>query len=209
MICQTAVCKLCGGHKQAKSIDQERKHLQNKCPKYKEWEATNSQKLQPKIQSHLIQLVNQNRKTKLHNMFAFAMYKTGRPFAAFKDDSWTTFFAELGYQLPSATTLATMLLDKAFDKIETAVDLQLSASQSLNLVTDESTNISSNRIINTSTITINGDCFYISNIKAEPSKLRAKELADQAVNTAKKITKGDLLKVALWTTDTCAVMQSM
>jgi hypothetical protein len=61
-------------------------------------------------------------------MFPFAMYKTGRPFTTFEDDSWATFFAELGYQPPLATTLATTLLDKAFDKIETAVDLQLSAS---------------------------------------------------------------------------------
>jgi hypothetical protein len=96
-----------------------------------------------------------------------------------------------------------------FDKIETAVDLWLSASQSLNLVTDESTNISGNRIINTSAITNNGDCFYISNIEAEPGKLGAEELADMAVDTVKKITKGDLSKVASWTTDTCAVMRSM
>jgi hypothetical protein len=55
----------------------------------------------------------------------------------------------------------------------------------------------------------NGDCFYILNIEAEPGKLRAKELADKAVDTAKKITKGDLSKVVSWTIDTCAVMRAM
>jgi hypothetical protein len=65
----------------------------------------------------------------------------------------------------------------------------------LNLVTNKSTNISSNKIINTSAITNNSDCFYILNIKAGPSKLRAKELANIAVDTAKKITKEDLSKV--------------
>jgi hypothetical protein len=196
-ICQTAVCKLCGEHRQAKSVDRERKHLLNKCPRYKEWEATNSQKLQMKIEKHLIYPVGPDRKTKLDNMFAFAMYKTGQLFTAFEDDSWTAFFAELGYQPLSATTLATTLLDKAFDKIEIAVDLQLSASQSLNLVTDESINISGNRIINTSAITNNSNCFYILNIEAEPGKLRAEELVDKAVDTAEKITKKDLSKVVL------------
>jgi len=56
------------------------------------------------------------------------MYKTGQLFIAFEDDSWTTFFAELKYQPLLATTLATTLLDKAFNKIKVAIDLQLSAS---------------------------------------------------------------------------------
>jgi len=55
----------------------------------------------------------------------------------------------------------------------------------------------SNKIINTSTLTNNSNFFYILNIKVEPSKLEAEELADQAVDTAKKVTKGDLLKVVL------------
>jgi hypothetical protein len=63
-------------------------------------------------------------------------------------------------------------------------------------VTDESTNVSSCKIINTSTITNNGDCYYISNIELDPSKLEAEELAKQAVKIAKRITNGDLSKVA-------------
>jgi ferredoxin-fold anticodon binding domain-containing protein len=79
----------------------------------------------------------------------------------------------------------------------------------LNLVIDESTNISNNRIINTSTITNNGNCFYILNIKVELSKLKAEELVDKAVDIAKKITKEDLPKVVSWTIDTCVIMWSM
>jgi hypothetical protein len=30
--CWTAICKLCGGYNAAKSIEQERKHLLDKCP---------------------------------------------------------------------------------------------------------------------------------------------------------------------------------
>jgi 23S rRNA A1618 N6-methylase RlmF len=67
----------------------------------------------------------------------------------------------------------------------------------LNLVTDKSTNISNNRIINTSVITNNSSSFYISNLKAELRKLGAKEVVDHTITQAKKFTKGDLLKLAL------------
>ena len=89
------------------------------------------------------------------------------------------------------------------------VDLQLSASNCLNLITDESTDISRHRIINTSVVTNNGDCFNISNIEAQPGKLTAEELIEGAVEIAIQITNRDLSKIGSWTTDTYAVMQSM
>jgi hypothetical protein len=61
-------------------------------------------------------------------------------------------------------------------------------------VTDESTNISNDRIINTFVITNNYNCFYISNVKAEVRKLRAVKVTDHVVKTVKKITHKDLLK---------------
>jgi hypothetical protein len=72
--------------------------------------------------------------------------------------------------------LATRLFDKAYAKMQATVGIQLRASNTLSVVIDESINISSHRIINTSLITNNKDCFYISNIKAEVRKLRAKEV---------------------------------
>jgi hypothetical protein len=48
-ICWTAVCKLCGKHNGAKSIDQERKHLLTKCSKYEQWQEANNEKIQTKI----------------------------------------------------------------------------------------------------------------------------------------------------------------
>ena len=101
------------------------------------------------------------------------------------------FFAELRYKTLSLSKLSTTLLDQAYTKIKIAVTLQLCASYSLNLVINESTNISRHRIINTFAITNNSNCFYILNIKLETSKLKAKELAKQAVFIAKKITNKD------------------
>jgi hypothetical protein len=69
------------------------------------------------------------------------------------------------------------------------VDLQLRASHTLNLVADESTDISSYRIINTFIITNNGDCFFISNVEAEAGKLGAEEIIEQAVKIVIRMMK--------------------
>jgi hypothetical protein len=129
--------KLCGGHNKAQSIDRERKHLQNNCPKYKEWDAAHNERLQTRITQHTIQPMSNSRKEKLDELFAFAIFKTGRPFTAFEDGAWSEFFAELGYKPPSPSKISTTLLNQAHKKIEAAVTLQLRASHTLNLVTDE------------------------------------------------------------------------
>lgn len=159
---------------------------------------------QTKITQHAIQLINPTRKTRLNKKLAFALYKTRKPFTTFEDDAQTNFFAEFGYKPPSSSKLSTTLLDDCYTKIETAVEVQLSPSNTLNLVTDESTDISNNRIINTFVITNNSSFFYISNLEAEPGKLGAEEVIDHAIAQAKKFTKGDLSKLASQTTDTCA-----
>ena len=122
----------------------------------------------------------------------------------FEDSAWIGLFAEFGYKPPSASQLSTRLLDEAYEKIEEGVNYQLRASPMLNMITDESTDISGNRIINTCAMTSSGDCFYISNIEAEAGKLGADELADHAISTAEQITNGDLSKVVSFTMDTCA-----
>jgi hypothetical protein len=137
------------------------------------------------------------------------MFKTGMPFTAFEDDTWKDFFAEFGYKTLSPTLISTRLLDEAYEKMEKDVDLQLRASCTLNLVTDESTDISRHRIINTLVLTNNQDCFYISNVEAEVGKLRAEQITDQAIQTVTRITHKDLSKWTSWTTDTCAVMQAL
>jgi hypothetical protein len=77
--------------------------------------------------------------------------------------------------------------------MEIVVDLQLRASYSLNLVTDESTNIFSYKIINTFVITNNYNYFYILNVK-EVRKLRAINGTDHVVKIVKKIIYKDFSK---------------
>lgn len=91
--------------------------------------------------------------------------------------------------------------------MEDQVNYQLRVSPFLNIITDESTDISGNRIINTSMITTSGDCFYISNLEAKAGRLGAEELAEHTVAIAKQVTNGNLSKVSSITTDTCSTMR--
>ena len=77
------------------------------------------------------------------------------------------------------------------------------------MIIDESTNISSNRIINTYTITSLSNCFYISNIEVEARKLGVDKLADYAILIVEQITNRDLLKVVLFTTDTYTIQRAV
>jgi hypothetical protein len=122
------------------------------------------------------------------------MFKSGQAFTAFEDDAWIDFFTKFDYKPLSAKKLSTTLLNEAYTKIKADVDLQLRASNSLNLVTDKSTNSSGYRIINTSVITNNSNCFFISNVKAKPRKLGAQEISEEAINTVTKIIHRDLSK---------------
>ena len=202
--CLIAICKHCGGYKKAKGMTQEHDHLEN-CKKYKEWEHANNEKLhQTKLEKHTISQIDPAWKAKIDQKLAYTIYKTGSPFTLFEDSAWIGLFAEFGYKPPSASQLSTRLLDEAYEKIEEGVNYQLRASPMLNMITDESTDISGNRIINTCAMTSSGDCFYISNIEAEAGKLGADELADHAISTAEQITNGDLSKVVSFTMDTCA-----
>jgi hypothetical protein len=202
-----AVCKLCGGYKQAKGTTREEKHLLDSCPQYLEYQRAQSSKTQTKLTLPTTTRIDPIQKARLDRKLALAIYKTGRPFTLFEDPAWLDFFEEFGYKPPSKSSLSGGLLEEAFTKIEESVSYQLRLSPSLHIITDESTNICSNRIINTSTITTSGDCFYISNTEAPAGKLGAEELVQHTINTVQQITKGDLSKIASITTDTCSTMR--
>ena len=89
------------------------------------------------------------------------------------------------------------------------VETLLSSSSSLHITIDESTNVSTNRIINTSVVTNLGDSFYQSNTKAEVGKLGVDKLACYIIEAASQISNRDILKVASITTDTCLTMQGL
>lgn len=127
----------------------------------------------------------------------------------FEEECWIKFFNKnFGYTPLSTKALSDSLLDEVYTNVKEEVKSKLRSSPYLCLVTDESTNIATNRVINTSVVTHNAESFYQSNIEAKEGTIGAKELVAYTIGQAKEITKGDLLRQALTTTDTYSTMKA-
>lgn len=113
------------------------------------------------------------------------------------------FKQNFGYTLLSQQTISENLLDIYYISFKDNISYQLSLSSSLYLIINKSTNISKNKIINTLIVLPFSKFFYQLNIKAPPSKIKAKELIDYIYKTIKEITNSQLLKINLIIIDIC------
>jgi len=79
----------------------------------------------------------------------------------FEEECWIKFFSKnFGYTPPSTKVLSNSLLDEVYTNVKEEVKSKLRSSPYLCLVIDESTNIATNRVINTSIVTHNAESFY-------------------------------------------------
>jgi Protein of unknown function (DUF 659) len=214
--CKKATCIHCDTYENmAKNPTREQKHVDFDCPVLKalreeERRRSNSNptvKRQRTLDDNLTPRVPVSRKAQIDKELAKCLYQTARPLSMFEDDCWIEFFKKnFGYTPPSTKALSNSLLDNVYKDVKGEVELKLRSSPYLCLVTDESTDIGSNRIINTSVVTSTAESFYWSNIEAQEGAMGAKELAVHAVKMAKEVTHNDLSKWASTTTDTCSTM---
>jgi hypothetical protein len=203
-------CKHCTEYNIAKSTSREAKHLEE-CLGYIVWmRGQDRPTKRQKTLNDTIARISSERKTQIDKDLAMCIFTTGKPLSLFNDDCWIQFFKNhFGYTLPSQSTISGPLLDLSYETTKNQLVSLLSASPSFGLVIDESTNISLNRIINTSIITSSGESFYWSNMEAVVGKIGAKELAEHTIQVTKEITHGDISKVASITTDTCSTLRSL
>jgi len=75
----------------------------------------------------------------------------------FEDPAWRAVFKEFNYTPPSADQISSFLLEKEYNDIEKQIVHKLRSSDNLTLVTDESTNVCINKMINYLVVTSNGD----------------------------------------------------
>ena len=172
-----------------------------RCPRYRAYkEAAGKEEGNPNKRQRLLDKsmpirVTHKRAARIDKQLAFCIYKSGKQFNLFEDDCWVKFFQDnFGYTPPLRKDLAGPLLIQAHKNIKEKVKLVLSSSSSLCIITDESTNITNHKIINTSIITDSGVSIYHSNKEVEEGKMGAEELAAHTVKEAKEITSRDLSK---------------
>jgi hypothetical protein len=166
-----------------------------------EFNRKNKTKAQSSINSFLPPPISSSRKEALDLLLAQAMFTSGRSFTSFEDASWQVFFDSFGYKLPSADTFKT-LLDQVYLKTKEEVREQI-AGKRMAIVTDESTNITKNRMVNTSIVTPDGISYTWDTIEAKEGAQTTDRQFEDIVEAAHDITQGDLLRVTSLSTDTC------
>src|ERR1700722_3760008 len=185
------------------------------CLGYSEWLSVQKDeqhvpKKQRRLDETMVIRISEERRERIDKELAQCLFQSGKPLSLFEHNCWKDFFKQnFGYTLPSRFKISRPLLDECYDSTKQDVSQELSSSSSLSLVIDESTNISKNRIINTSVVLPSSKSFYWSNIEANVGKMGAEELTDHIIKTAKDITNTQLSKIVSITTDTCSTMEAL
>ena len=112
------------------------------------------------------------------------------------------------YKAPPRKTLSGPLLDKVYEMTKTHTNEMISGMQTLNIVTDESSNIQNNRICNISLHTPSGRIHYVSE-DIQSKQMTATAVAQWLRNHLVTLTKGDIACINSIITDTCKLMFKM
>jgi hypothetical protein len=180
-----------------------------KCPGYLQWKEENkipaAQEVQPTLDKYKSSM-DTDKIERINRKIAHAIYVTGRPFTLFKDPAWRAVFKEFNYTPLSADQISGFLLEKEYNDMEKQIVHKLRSSDNLTLVTNESTNVCINRMINYSVVTSNGDLFYYKTKEAPIGALTAQKLAEGIVDTTTEITNRDTKRIRAVATDTCPQM---
>jgi hypothetical protein len=149
------------------------------------------------------------QKARIDQKFANAIFESGSPFSLFEHPAFKEAFAELGYTPPNRKMIGDKLLEESYNECQRDVANQLSHSNSLTLTTNESTNVSSNRMMNYCATTSSNEYFFIKSVEAPVGTLSAEVVLDGIVETCQSITNGDMTRWKAVSTDTCSAMLSM
>jgi len=109
------------------------------------------------------------------------------------------------YKPPSSFLLRTTLLDETYLLVKEDVEKVIQSSYYLNIITDESENVSKDRIINISINTDRGTFHYCSE-NAGSMAFTAENLASWLMTRLGALIKGDWGRINSFATDTCSTM---
>jgi hypothetical protein len=152
--------------------------------------------------------VNEVKKARLDHKFALALYTTGKSFSTFDDPTWTDFFKELGYTPPTRQALVGSLLNSVYKDTKDEVEEVVKGAE-LGLVTDESTDVSLNRLANYLFLLPDGTSFYWRIVDIKERTQNAANIAEEAIQVGKELTRGELWRITSFATDTCLTNQNV
>ena len=99
-------------------------------------------------------------------------------------------------------------MDQVYEKIKHDTRQQFEGKQ-LSLVIDESTDISQNRLLNTSIVLLDSQSYTWDTVEAEEGAQTTERILEEVVDIATNITYGQLEQIVSLSTDTCETMQCL
>jgi hypothetical protein len=143
----------------------------------------------------------------LDHQAAMALYLSASPFGLYHQPAMERFLKSLNpaYKVPDRRRFAGALLDEAYTQVKAKVSRHFQQATHLNIIIDESSNITMERIANISVHTSNGAFYHASdNIHANRSTAQMTKawLWEKLV----ELTDNNLLRINSIATDTCATM---
>jgi hypothetical protein len=143
----------------------------------------------------------------LDHQAAMALYMSASPFGLFHQPNMERFLKMLNpaYKSPEQRRFGSVLLDEAYSRVHAQVALRLQQAAHLNIIMDESSNITTERIANLSVHTQNGAFYYFSESIAAK---RSTAVVTKAWLTEKlvELTSNNLSRINSIATDTCPTM---
>jgi hypothetical protein len=184
---------------------QYQEQIRKDVPGYRETsDNTNSHRRQSKL---VVPTIDATLAKELDHQAAMAFYLSASPFGLFHQPGMERFLKSLNpaYKLPEYRRFSGALLDAAYLRVKAQVDHHLQQATHLNIIMDERSNITMERIANLSVHTQNGAFYYASdNITAK--RLTAAITKELLINKLLELTENNLLRINSIATDTCPTM---
>jgi hypothetical protein len=204
-------CKNCSDFSQAKNNSRALDHLRI-CPGYLAKQAAGAKAddngSRKRQRTLTVSTMSLTRKRKLDSMAAMAVYMGARPFQLWEDAYMRDFIITATdnlYQPPNRMLIGGDLLDQQYAEVQSKVDALIYGQDSLNFVLDESSNISSQRIVNLSIVIPQYGSIYLANENVGRHDLTASFFTNWFI---KRASQYDLARISSLTTDTCATMRN-
>ncbi|KAI1006599.1 hypothetical protein K3495_g1621 [Podosphaera aphanis] len=171
-------------------------HLQ-KCIKYLNSKSTNQRSIKP---------FSRAPETPVVDLFVRAIFTSNANFSQHETSDWQAIFTPLGFILHSRKKLREFHLRAQYDRVKAEVEEIAAASQNIQIDSDGSSNIARERVDNISLLV--GDIsFYWKSKAIGATAAEADWTVQHVLEAAKEITKGNLERFTVFSSDTCNPMR--
>ena len=210
-----ARCLYCTNYYYAKNTTREKKHLRE-CQPYLKASAQSSQ--QARQGEHVLATMgrrgmepfSKEEKKEVDLLAAMSIYRSAMPFSTLSNPAMLRFLQQLdpSYAPPGRRALSEGLLDETYSRVRARVMAVIDKQEFINVIMDESDDITHHRIINLSVLT---DCgaFHFKTEDYGSGRMTAANLSQWALDNITTVVNGEWHQVNSFISDTCSTMRAV